>query len=62
MIGGTGIVIVEDYKIGNTRIKIADDYCSSKSAEDVEKILHRVAVSAQRHFIREQIKEVIETA
>lgn len=62
MIGGTDIVIVEDYKIGNTRIKIADDYCSSKSAEDVEKILHRVAVSAQRHFIREQKKEVMETA
>ena len=55
-------MIVEDYKIGNTRIKIADDYCSSKSAEDVEKILHRVTVSAQRHFIREQKKEVIETA
>ena len=30
MIGGTDIVIVEDYKIGNTRIKIADDYCSQK--------------------------------
>lgn len=55
-------MIVEDYKIGNTRIKIADDYCSSKSTEDVEKILYRVAVSAQRHFVREQKKEVIETA
>lgn len=60
--GGTDIVIVEDYKIGNTRIKIADDYCSSKNDKDVEKILHRVAVSTHRHFREEQKRENAETA
>ena len=42
--------IVKDYKIGNTSVKISDDYCSSKSDEDVERILHHIAVSAYRHF------------
>ena len=28
--------IVKDYKIGNTSIKIADDYCLSKTDEEVE--------------------------
>lgn len=55
-------MIVEDYKIGNTRIKIADDYCSSKNDKDVEKILRRVAVSVHRHFREEQKNENAETA
>lgn len=49
-------MIVEDYKIGNTRIKISDDYCSSKTDKDVEKILRRIAVSAHKHFKEEQKK------
>ena len=50
MNGGAGMGIVKDYKIGNTSVKISDDYCSSKSDEEVERILHRIAVSAYRHF------------
>lgn len=41
--------IVRDYRIGNTRIKIADNYCK-KSAAEVENILHRIAQQAQRHI------------
>lgn len=55
-------MIVEEFKIENTRIKIADDYCSSKNDKDVEKILHRVAVSAHRHLRGEQKREEVETA
>jgi hypothetical protein len=41
--------IVKDFSIGNTRIKIADDYCK-KTARDVEQILQRIAQQAQRQF------------
>ena len=50
MNGRAGMGLVKDYKIGNTSIKIADDYCLSKTDEEVEEILHRIAVSAYRHF------------
>lgn len=41
--------VVKDFSIGNTRIKIADDYCR-RNAGDVERILRRIAEQAQRHF------------
>lgn len=41
--------VVKDFSIGNTRIKIADDYCRRNAAE-VEWILKRIAEQAQRHF------------
>jgi hypothetical protein len=41
--------IVKDFSIGNTRVKIADDYCK-KTAGDVERILRRIAQQAQRQF------------
>lgn len=39
--------VVEEFKIGNTRIKICDDYCRDKTPEDVEAILKRIAQIAQ---------------
>lgn len=42
--------IVEDYKIGNTRIKVADDYYSTRTDEDTKRILQRIVTSAYRHF------------
>lgn len=42
--------VVSDFQIGNTRIKIADDYCK-KTASDAERTLRRIAVQAQRQFI-----------
>lgn len=41
--------VVSDFNIGNTRIKIADNYCK-KTSEEVERLLKRIAVQAQRHF------------
>ena len=35
--------VVKDFKIGNTRIKICDDYCRDKTPEDVQAILDRIA-------------------
>ncbi len=39
--------IVRDFTIGNTRIKIADDYCRDKTPEDVRRILKEIAQAAQ---------------
>lgn len=39
--------IVRDFMIGDTRIKIADNYCRDKTPEDVERILREIAQAAQ---------------
>lgn len=44
-----GANVVCDFSIGNTRIRIADNYCQ-RTASDVEWILKRIAAQAQRHF------------
>lgn len=47
--------IVCDYYIGNTRIKIADNYCANRTAEDVKRILRDVARKAQRSLSAEVV-------
>lgn len=42
--------IVRDFNIGNTRIKIADNYCK-KTTSEVERILKDISERAQRQFI-----------
>ncbi|WP_058486374.1 hypothetical protein [Defluviitalea phaphyphila] len=42
--------VVEEFKIGNTRIKICDDYCYNRSDKDIEDILASIARKAQEHF------------
>ena len=37
-------------KIGNTNVKIADDYCRDKTPEDVNAILKRIGANALPHF------------
>lgn len=44
-----GANVVRDFNIGNTRIRIADNYCR-KTACEVERILQRIATRAQRQF------------
>jgi len=39
--------VVKEFNIGNTRIKIADNYCSGKSQEDIKKALREIARKAQ---------------
>lgn len=41
--------ILREVKIGNTRIKIAGDYCE-KTEIEVEEILQRIAKQAQRNM------------
>lgn len=40
--------VVRDFTIGNTRIKIADDYC--RSGFEVDMILRRIARRTQRQL------------
>ena len=47
---GDGPNIVMDFTVGNTRIKIADDYCRDKTPEDVKQILREIARTALEHF------------
>lgn len=42
--------VVRDFQIGNTGIKIADNYCK-KTACEVERLLKHIAEQAQRQFI-----------
>lgn len=39
-------MVVEEYKIGNTTIKICDDAYRDKTPEDIKKILERINVIA----------------
>ena len=41
--------IVRDFTIGNTRIRIADDYCR-KTQQEVDAILQNIARTVQRHM------------
>lgn len=38
--------VVEEFNIGNTRIKICDDYCRTKTKQEVEEILRRISKNA----------------
>ncbi len=49
--------IVEDFMIGNTRIRIADDFCRDKTKEDVQKILDHIAEIATNAMIEQAMRE-----
>ena len=42
--------VVKDFQIGNTRIKICDDYCRDTSPEEVQAILDRIADRIQEQL------------
>lgn len=42
--------IVQEFKLGNTRVKICDDYYRNRTAEEVDEILARIAEKAQKHL------------
>lgn len=43
--------VVEDFYIGNTRIKICDDYCRGQSKEEAQVIIDRISRAAYRHLV-----------
>lgn len=42
--------VVREFSIGNTRVRICDDYCRDRTREDVELILQRIARRALEQF------------
>lgn len=38
--------VVKEFNIGNTRVKICDDYCRGKTSQEVEAILRWIAQMA----------------
>lgn len=38
--------VVRDFNIGQTRVRICDDYCKDKTKADIETILRRIAKNA----------------
>ena len=48
MVKATSSNIAMDFKIGNTVVRIATDYCEYTTPEEVQKILERVARTAKR--------------
>lgn len=48
---------VRTMKVGNTRIRICDDYCRDKTPEEVDQILKRVAQIALNSFAAAQMRE-----
>jgi len=49
--------IVKELRVGNTRIKIADDYCRDKGPEDVKKALREIARTAQSYLTAAAVRE-----
>ncbi|NLM63643.1 MAG: hypothetical protein GX190_04965 [Mollicutes bacterium] len=43
--------IVEEFKLGNTKIKICDDYCYNCVSSEVKDILIQMARRALEHFM-----------
>jgi len=42
--------IVKEFNVGNTRVKIADNYCRDKTREEVDEILKRIAIIALQDY------------
>lgn len=40
----------KEFTIGNTRIRIADDFCRDKTEADIKETLTRIARITQQHF------------
>lgn len=48
--------VVKVLHIGNTTVKIADNYCRDKTPEEVQEILRRIARTAQASLTAAAIK------
>jgi hypothetical protein len=42
--------VVKNYKVGNTRIVVCDDYCRNRTKPEIDAILAKIACRAQEHL------------
>ena len=54
------MAVVHEEKIGNTTIRIHDDYCRDKTPEQVQAILDRIAYLVQGELVAAMEKELEE--
>jgi len=47
--------VVKDFKLGDTRIKICDDYCQDKTPEAIQTILDRIAPQTQTQLAIQEL-------
>ena len=50
--------VVKDFLIGNTRIKICDDYCRDTTPEAVQAILDRIADRTGEQLVMQPIPQI----
>lgn len=43
--------VVEEFTIGNTKVRICDDYCRDKTSEEVDAILESIAETVRGPLI-----------
>jgi len=49
--------IVKDYMIGNTRVKVADDFCRDVTPLEIDAILARISCRAQEHLSNQKVTD-----
>lgn len=52
---------IESLHIGNTRVRICDDYCRSRTPEEIKAILDRIALRAIGSLTAETTRGYAET-
>lgn len=52
-------MVIEEYVIGNSRIRIHDD-CMPKTKEENQKVLDNITKLVNRHYALERIKQTKE--
>ena len=50
--------VVKEFMLGNTHVKICDDYCRDRTPDEVKAILDRIADNALRAFEAAAEREV----
>ena len=48
--------VVEEFKIGNTKVRICDDYCRDKTPEDVDAILKNIAETVSGPLVAAELE------
>lgn len=49
--------IAKEFMIGNTRVRIATDYCENKTPEQVQEILDRIARITLPYLVAAELKK-----
>lgn len=51
------MAIIRDYKLGNIRIKVDDQYCQNQTDEELQQIIQNVSDITYRQLLAQHLKE-----